>query len=194
MTRNSATEIPTASSHRRSAALVIIAAWALTTVFAFWFYSLRQISTLSDHWVTFTGMEIKLNQKMPKTTIIHWVDPECSCTRFSLPHIEKLKQEYSAADHYIYSAADTQQTLPDFVEKLKATPPASPSVMIFSEGGELAYYGPYTSGLVCGSGKDLLEPIMQQLSRGNNPGWVNQEAVGCFCPWPIFKERDEAST
>ena len=60
--------------------------------------------------------------------------------------------------------------------------PATPAVMVFDQRGQLAYFGPYSGGVVCGSGEDFVANTVSALAKGVNPGWINQESVGCLCP------------
>ena len=72
---------------------------------------------------------------------------------------------------------------PQLVNQLGIAVPASPAVAIWDEHGKLAYFGPYSSGLVCGQGDDFVSRVMVRLTQKQNPEWINMLGVGCFCPW-----------
>ena len=52
----------------------------------------------------------------------------------------------------------------------------------WDEGGDLIYFGPYSSGEICGKGDDLLTQVL--LSPNRLGQMTSQEAIGCFCKWP----------
>ena len=61
--------------------------------------------------------------------------------------------------------------------------PASPAVAIWDREGQLAYFGPYSEGLVCNSSNSFIEPILEALEAGRKVDASNTLAVGCFCEW-----------
>jgi len=118
--------------------------------------------------------------------IVHFVDQACPCTKFSLPHIRYLKQEvYPSVSHVYVNASQPLAQLDEGIATLTAQVPASPSVAIWNASGGLEYFGAYSSGAFCGEGEDMVEYIMKAIARGEQPQWLNQEAVGCMCPWPV---------
>jgi len=115
-------------------------------------------------------------------TIVHWQDSSCSCTKYSYSHIEDLKRDLPNFEHIVVSKDNWQMAAAE-IKQLFDFVPASPSVMVFDQMGELAYFGPYSGGAVCGSGEDYVEKTANLLDQGQNPHWVNQESIGCLCQW-----------
>lgn len=60
---------------------------------------------------------------------------------------------------------------------------SSPAIAIWDHQGKLAYFGPYSEGLVCNSQNSFVEPILQALSANRPVSATHTMAVGCYCPW-----------
>ena len=54
---------------------------------------------------------------------------------------------------------------------------------IWDRQGNLAYFGPYSEGLVCNSQNSFIEPILQALKADRPVSVTHTMAVGCYCPW-----------
>jgi len=109
---------------------------------------------------------------------MHFIDPACPCTRYSLPHIADLENTWKDGGIRFttqYAGAEA----PGF----EVAVPASPAVAIWNSDGELTYFGPYTSGQYCGQGEDIVQQHLEVPEQSEGQ-WTNQEAVGCFCEWP----------
>jgi hypothetical protein len=117
-----------------------------------------------------------------KALVVHFVDPDCPCSRFSTPHIQELELAFSKNIEFVdfLSSVETDERMQQFKA---AVIPAGPAVAVFSQSGDLAYFGPYSSGAVCGEGDDLVAATLTSLDNNINPQWINQENVGCFCQW-----------
>jgi hypothetical protein len=168
-------------------AVVVLFVWLLIIGFAFWQYQFSRISSLEDYWVSFSGesfADTKLVPKNGEALIVHIVDPNCPCSRFTKSHIEELELKYANNAEFInitnIPADDSRrETLMGLMI------PASPAVAIWDGSGHLAYFGPYSGGRFCGSGLDFVSMTLSSLKAMLNLRWINQEAVGCFCPWSI---------
>lgn len=161
--------------------------WLAVVCFGFWHYSLRYHYSVTDYWASFDGSKVVSIAPTGTMTIVHWVDPDCPCSRFSGPHIKQLQQQFQDVKHQIVNPNATAAMLPIGLQRTFHAVPATPAVAVYNEVGELAYFGPYSSGAICGAGKDLVVSVLKQLRHGVNPSWVNQEALGCMCPWPGFQ-------
>ena len=86
----------------------------------------------------------------------------------------------SANTHFKYKYFD--------INKLIKTPslatqdwlPSLPAVAIFNN-SELAYFGPYSSGSICGPSNSFVELVMGMLNRGKKPALINSLEKGCYC-------------
>ncbi len=175
---------PPESRRRQRHWLIVTIAllWLSAVSYGFWHYDWQWQSRFEDSHASF-GLSTQLpppNSFSPgEPLVVHFVDSQCPCTRFATPHIEALDARFdpSVRTMRIY-ATDSQA-------KNFAWLPASPAVAIWDGQGKLAYLGPHSDGAFCGQGDDLVARVMQQLSAGNNPQWLNREAIGCFCPWRV---------
>lgn len=163
--------------------VVILLFWLMATVLAFWWFQFRNLGNFDDYWASFQGAEfLGLQMENSETPlVVHFVDDSCSCSRFSVPHIAELEEKYAGKARF----KSYQDSLPFQVTDAQSVlqVPAGPAVAIWSASGEMAYFGPYSSGAFCGDGEDLVSKVLQSLADGVNPEWLNNEAVGCFCPW-----------
>ena len=158
-----------------------------------WWFQLRYYSSFNDHWVTFKGEELVTLALRPKKTqalVVNFVDPKCPCSRFAFPHIADLKTRFNGRAEFV-DFTSLSQVSPYYSKLASISVPASPSVAIWSKDGALVYFGPYSSGDVCGSGEDFVASMLNALQKGGKPFWINQEAVGCFCEWPKHEKNDE---
>lgn len=159
---------------------VVFVCWLFFIAYAFWWFQLRHIDSFSYYLAEFNSDD--MNTSFPLSTgdtsvVVHILDPNCPCTRFSTSHIRDLEKQYGDISTFM-----NWQDLPEsFRSDFRI--PASPAVAIWSAAGELAYFGPYSSGEFCGEGDDFVFATIDNLAKGTNPKWINQDAVGCFCAW-----------
>mgnify|MGYP005991232145 FL=1 len=176
--------------HRSWLPGVCVALWLLCMVFAFWWFEYRHWQTFNEQNVIFNGAELSLLQQrliqknQPQNMglqVVHFTDDACQCSRYSQSHIKRLQPVFESV---------TQITLsPKHPSMQGISIPASPSVAIWDEHGELAYFGPYSSGAICGEGNDFVKPVINQLKQQSNPRWVNMIGIGCYCPWKEGKHN-----
>ncbi|MFN3237637.1 MAG: DUF6436 domain-containing protein [Pseudomonadales bacterium] len=146
--------------------------WILLVAGLFWYFQFQYQSV----WVTFSGGYLPTIEAEPGVTrVVHFVDSECPCTKFSKPHIADVELQWASSE--IQFRTVELATTTEFAGLI----PAAPAVAAWDEAGELVYFGPYTSGTFCGEGEDLLGRLFMQRLAGQ---WTNQEAVGCFCEQP----------
>lgn len=138
------------------------------------------MGAFDDSFVAFEGSKLHFLSTI-KTNyvahVVHIVDQNCPCSRFSQPHIMELEARYS--NEVLFSH---WQDLPQMLQK-QITIPASPAVVIWAGDGELAYFGPYSGGATCGQGSDFVSATIEKLKTDENPEWINHDVLGCYCPW-----------
>lgn len=156
--------------------VAVLLVWVGLMCALFWWFQYRFTST----WVTFDGTEVaEIQMEEGSRTVVHFVDQGCSCTKFSLPHIQDLEDQWQSSNVTFRTLTpDDSNTLS---LRLSGKVPASPAVAMWGIDGELVYFGPYSSGSICGEGEDLLSKLLVNETEGQ---WTSQESVGCFCPWP----------
>jgi len=127
---------------------------------------------------------LNFTSTMAKALIVHFIDPQCPCSRYSLPFIEKLESEYrNTVDQIRVSAENPGIHFPQAVKNLRSLLPASPATAIWNTQGELVYFGPYSTGAYCGEGQDMVRYILDLLASKQAVLWVDQESQGCMCIW-----------
>lgn len=191
--------------------------WLSTTAYAFWWFQVRPLRPFNDptqaRVITFDGLPFArlLDHQgplapatTPRTTLLHFWDPDCPCSRFNQVHVRELIEQNRDQDLRIVIVVHTRNranaervrrqargTFGDDVTvwidtgELSASIPSSPAAAIVSASAELAYFGPYSLGAVCLQGQgDFVESVLARLEQGQNPRFLNTMAVGCFCDWP----------
>lgn len=103
--------------------------------------------------------------------VIHFSKPNCDCQKFSQEHIRDLNK--MAKDNQ-FSVVNVQVEQHDFI-------PATPSVAILDESGELIYFGPYGQGLGCSETSGFAQTMLNNLLQGFSANIIIREAKGCYC-------------
>lgn len=175
--------------NRQDCAVIIFVVWLLLAAVSLWWFQLRHIGGFDEYWASFNGQtlsELPFKPDYGDALVVHFVDPSCPCSRFTTAHIESLQADLKTDIDFVYIAPETStSTRPKLQLELQDIGlPASPAVAIWDKSGELAYFGPYSSGAFCGEGTDFVRTTLHSLTQNHNPQWINQEAVGCFCRWP----------
>jgi len=172
MTGNSSTHI----GHR--AAWLLLGIWVVASALAIWFiFHDPYRDFLGTRQPDFSGDTRSLANA--QTTFYHFVDEACTCTRFSLPHILDLAKRYPDVKHVRIQARGS--VVPKALNQFSV---ASPAIAIVNASGKLNYYGPYSSGLVCTEGEDLVARVLASMESDASFQWLNVLGYGCFCDWP----------
>lgn len=159
-----------------------IIAWFVLTAVSFWWFEYRHWQSFSNTSVAFNGQDLEdLFKRLPsgsnsKIKVVHFTDQACACSSYSRAHIKDLQGVLTQTEQFTLSSLD------NITDKIFI--PASPSVAVWDQQGELAYFGPYSSGAVCGEGSDFVSRVVVELNQHRNPKWMNMLGVGCYCPWP----------
>jgi len=167
------------------ASTVITLLWLTGSSIAFWWFSLQHQSNFAENYVYFNGEQLagaNLSANSSGPTLLHFIDTNCPCSRFALPHIQQLQAQFNHnAMHYVWPNRP-----PSLTEQLPV--PASPAVAIWDQKGQLAYFGPYSGGAFCGRDEDFVQSTLSQLKQNKNPRWINHDVFGCYCPWQPTEE------
>lgn len=124
--------------------------------------------------------------------VVHFLDPSCPCTPFTLEHLATLKPLLSKlnAQQWLIAPDAGNQAAKRLATTIGATLLSEslplrvgPAIAIWDPQGELAYFGPYSLSMICGQDQ-LLEQILNTIVL---KGWKEAPysiETGCFCPWP----------
>jgi len=156
------------------------------------------------HGLLSSGAALTGNLNQPVATVLHFWDPSCPCSRFNEAHVRELMTSYRrhGVQFTVVARAGTGLSEDEIARRASSTfghsvpllqqssaspakvPPSSPATAIFDAGGQLAYFGPYSSGAMCLSGNGAFaEKVLDSLMLGDNPQQLNTLAFGCFCSW-----------
>lgn len=175
--------------------LAIVCAGVLWAAYD-WFQG-RYLRAFSEHTAVFSGDPLRLPDDLAgpgNIRLVHFWDPACPCNVGNQQHLSDLVAQFSGAggvDFYAVRKPGSQGQLPatlDAIKPLNSLPgaeriSASPAVAIWDRQGRLAYFGPYSEGLVCNSKNSFIEPILQALLQDRPVSATHTMAVGCYCPW-----------
>lgn len=172
------------SEIRNTLPAITVVLWLMFMVLSFWWFEYRHWQKFNEQSVIFNGAELSLLQQRlihknqaqnMGLQVVHFTDENCQCRRYSQSHIQRLQPVFESVTQFTLS--------PQHPSMQGISIPASPSVAIWDESGELAYFGPYSSGAICGEGNDFVKPVINQLKQQSNPRWINMIGIGCYCPW-----------
>lgn len=107
--------------------------------------------------------------------VFHIQAQDCSCNLANNRHVAEIDEQISRLglqSHKINAASLVTANLPLS---------AFPAVVAFNGQGELAYLGPYSSGLFCAGGNRLLDKYLPGLSEAAEFPIVITDSQGCYC-------------
>lgn len=161
-----------------------------------WFEG-RYVRAFSDQTALFAGDLLTLPTELAgpgRIRVVHFWDPACPCNVGNQQHLSELVAHFAGdngVDFYAVQRPGSHAPLPSTLSAIKplsSLPGAeritvSPAVAIWDRQGKLAYFGPYSEGLVCNSQNSFIEPILQALKADRSVSVTHTMAVGCYCPW-----------
>ncbi|GIZ12497.1 DUF6436 domain-containing protein [Pseudomonas sp. NCCP-436] len=175
-------------------ALLVLACLGSLLLAYSWFES-RYLRPFDERAAFFSGAALRLPPELAareSIRLVHFWDPACPCNVGNQQHLAELIERYAGrVEFHVVQKPGSHGRLPDelsALHPLKALPgseglPASPAVAIWDRDGRLAYFGPYSEGLVCNSSNSFIEPVLDALIAGRPVNAGNTLAVGCFCDW-----------
>ncbi|HIQ45096.1 DUF6436 domain-containing protein [Ectopseudomonas khazarica] len=163
---------------------------------AYRWFETRYLRTFDERAAVFSGAALQLPAALSgpgEIRLVHFWDPACPCNVGNQQHLAELIEHYAprGVQFHVVQKPGSRGRLPAELAALQpieempgsAELPASPAVAIWDREGQLAYFGPYSEGLVCNSSNSFIEPILEALEAGRKVDASNTLAVGCFCEW-----------
>lgn len=186
-----------AHSRRNPPLACLVAVLGLIAMLAaFWWFQAHYLRAFDERIELFSGHQLQLPAQLAgpgAIRLVHFWDPACPCNVGNQQHLGELLERYSGRGVQFYSVRKpgSQGQLPQALRALQPIDgltgsqqlPASPAVAIWDQHGELAYFGPYSSGVTCTSGNSFVEPLLDALLEGRKVLADNNLASGCFCDW-----------
>jgi hypothetical protein len=190
--------------------LVQVAAWLLlpiwlgSTAWLFWVFQIRDMRPFTDDPRPFVrlqgesgtpdGLARLLRQLADpgRPTVVHFLDPDCRCSRFNAPHVERIRERFEARGVRFLTVeagrpAATDPAMTALPRKLAEwlPIPASPAAMVLDGQSDIVYFGPFSVGAGCltGSG-DFVERTLERVLAGDRGRHFNVLDSGCYCDWP----------
>jgi hypothetical protein len=185
-------------TRRRTVFLALI---ALLCAAALWlgysWFEGRYVRAFSEQTAIFAGDMLSLPSELAgpgRIRVVHFWDPSCPCNVGNQQHLSDLVAQFSGqngVDFYAVQKPGTRGHLPPALGAIKPldnVPGAeritsSPAVAIWDRHGKLAYFGPYSEGVICNAQNSFIEPILQALKANRPVSVTHTMAVGCYCPW-----------
>ena len=176
--------------------ILLTLACLVALTLAYRWFETRYLRTFDERAAVFSGAELQLPAALSgpgEIRLVHFWDPACPCNVGNQQHLAELIAHYApqGVQFHVVRKPGSQGRLPAELAALQvidelpgsAKLPASPAVAIWDKQGQLAYFGPYSEGLVCNSSNSFIEPILEALAAGRKVDASNTLAVGCFCEW-----------
>lgn len=170
--------------------------WLGGMLLAYRWFETRYLRTFDERAAVFSGAELRLPDELAgpgAIRLVHFWDPACPCNVGNQQHLAELIERYApqGVQFHVVQKPGSKGHLPAELAALRPIEtmpgsvglPASPAVAIWDRQGQLAYFGPYSEGLVCNSSNSFIEPILEALAAGRKVYASNTLAVGCFCEW-----------
>lgn len=160
-------------------AILIVVGWFVVCVIIFWWFEYRHWQAYPSKLIQFESHALQplysILNKEPHDDyfMVHFSNKNCPCESYREAHVGRLASQLKEIKQVTLDVND--------LNDVNVSIPATPAVAIWAEGGKLAYFGPYSSGMTCGSGFDFILMTLEKLKSGDNPNWVNTQGYGCFC-------------
>lgn len=164
-------------AHRLQLALLLFGAWIILVSALLFYLGQRHYGVFAPDKLWHSSVvDVAAFGLTPASgfQVLHVFADSCVCNPRAKAHIRQLDKQLLSeqVEKYFFS--------PDQIVSAGFTLPATPAVLIFSE-GKLVYAGSYASGPWCAVDDSLIAPILQQ--QVILPGlWLNAEASACRCP------------
>jgi len=103
--------------------------------------------------------------------ILHFSSEDCHCSQYSNKHIadiDRLAQKNS------FEVLNIQLKEHEVI-------PATPSVAILNNIGDVIYFGPYGEGLACTKTEGYAQTVVHNYLKGFSSNLIIKEAKGCYC-------------
>lgn len=156
----------------------IIVIWLAVTIAAFAYFIDSKLVDFNDNnkinYLDRDKLANSLKQYVEPTnrsTILHFKQPNCPCQQFSEAHIKDINDIASANNFNVKS----------IIIEGNALLPATPSMAILNNLGEVVYFGPYGEGLACSQTTGFAQSMLTNFIKGYSANLIIKDAKGCYC-------------
>jgi hypothetical protein len=174
---------PLSATNKHLLSLLILVMWGIICVTSMWYFQFKNTQVLEKNILLSSDSafhNIDFSDATNQPLVVHFVDTDCVCHRDSSKHIRDIESRYQHQAKFMQiNPHSDQNSLPFRLETSIVR--ATPAVAIWNAKGEFQYFGPYSSGVICGKGIDFVDLVMSQLSNNTMTPWFNSLGTGCFC-------------
>lgn len=160
----------------------LLALWLVLTGLAFWHLEYRKLNTYEALPATDPQLVSELEEALATQSattgpvLVHLYAADCACEQASRNHLQNLQTRYP---HLEVRTLEREALLQD---AFWPVPLSLPTAALFNPDGQLLYFGPYSSGPVCGTGINFVDNLLAGLAPAYTAEpWINSLAFGCFC-------------
>lgn len=156
----------------------VIVIWIGVTIAAFAYFIDSKLIDFNDNNKSNYLDRHKLADSLKKyieptkrSTVLHFKQPDCQCQQFSEAHIKNIND----------IASENNFNVKTITIEGDALLPATPSVAILNNLGEIVYFGPYGEGLACSQTNGFAQAMLTNFIKGYSADLIIEEAKGCYC-------------
>lgn len=136
----------------------IIGLWVATTATGFWWYDGRYRLPVERRPAERLSMGKSLAEPGAKVTLLAFYSPDCACSRFAVPHIKKLAEQYGSAGLKVLVVVEDGDDSPEGLTARKDKDkkiarafgvPAAPGAVVLDADGKVVYSGGFNVARFC---------------------------------------------
>jgi len=125
----------------------------------------QNISNYLSHYIS----RNKANQRVQ--TVVHFSTPNCDCQQYSEEHIQDINTLATTNGFNVKEVTISEDKIL----------PATPSVALIDNTGNVIYFGPYGQGLACSQTAGYAQTMLNNYIKGYSANIVIKQAKGCYC-------------
>jgi Domain of unknown function (DUF6436) len=201
-------------SQRSAYTWAVVSVWLTGTAYAFWSFEFKQQrsfesarTVLFDSGARARSAELWFRETVAPqlagadarvATVVHVYSADCSCNRFTHPHLARIISGYQHRGVSFVAAVHGPATAlasgpasyagPTGIQQVElrggsdlAWIESTPAALVFDAAGRLVYFGPYSDSARCGESAGLVERVLDRMLGGQAPRPQPFYGGGCFC-------------
>jgi len=183
----------------------VLGLWVILSAVVFIVYQQRYMKPLAVAIAQFEANDalrllFKINDATTPSTkairVVYFWQAGCACDEFVKAHFIQMGKEYSGQDiDFMIANLSPEKPITDSyshystlsleqANAVRASVPMTPAVAIWSEQGELTYFGPHSLGVLCNDETSLIKKVIDSLLAGIVSQNISTVGSGCFCETP----------
>lgn len=167
--------------------ITILALWILLTIGALAYFAEARLvefdpqgqlgmASVSNEFDQHVGNSFSVYSKSLRSSVFHIQQKNCSCNTSNLTHVARINAKVREHGFNSYKLDANDPVLQSIIL------PSTPAIVVFDHDGKLAYMGPYSSGLFCGSGAGIVDGFINMVINNTHLGTtIVSDSQGCYC-------------